>query len=114
MSDLTPCYLGYCPTCGGLIAASVADPTGSTASMRAALRDREDYRRRGYRVATGTVEDVRQAGRMGHAEDCQCRRQKPSSVAQDARSPVGASPTPAGDRAPLLGHPRPLCGGEAS
>lgn len=81
--DQTPAFLAYCPECGGLLGASVAEL--SSPSLKYAVRDRDQWERAGYRVETQTVAQVHEwQGPLGHRLTCsKARRRKQAQPALD-------------------------------
>lgn len=84
MADTTPTYIAYCVECGGVIGASVADPH-QPESLKYAVADRRQWLKRGHRVETKTVQDVRDyKPPLGHLETCRKARRR-------ARTPQAAT-----------------------
>jgi hypothetical protein len=69
VSATTPCYAGYCPRCGGMIAVAVA-PAENPEIMRDALASRDEWEDAGMRVGMVSVEDVRNGAMQGHVLGC--------------------------------------------
>jgi hypothetical protein len=78
VSDQTPTFIARCKECQHVIAAAVASLENDNV-LRAALRARAEWKRKGYLVETVTVERVRLAA-FGHHPTCQKRTAKQRSL----------------------------------
>lgn len=65
----TPCYAGYCKSCDGMVAVTVA-PVENPVAMADALKSRREFEEAGLIIRIISVAEVRAGALTGHMNGC--------------------------------------------